>query len=117
MDFDKTREIGSAAIVQPVVVGEPGIRSRQGHKLARARMIETKGMLLAAIEHAFDARQRSDQLLGFDDKIRLGDVNVRDLMVGDGKGARLSDIENFSAILDTDAEKAGLAQRAIDVDR
>ncbi len=74
-------------------------------------------MLLAAIEHAFDARQRRDQPLGFDDKIRLGDVDMRDLMVGYGEGARLGNIEDFSAILDADAEKAGLAQRAIDVDR
>ena len=74
-------------------------------------------MLLAAVEHAFDARQRGDQPLGFDDKIRLVDVDVRDLMVGHGKGARLGDIEDFAAILDADAEKAGLAQRAIDVDR
>src|SRR5690606_41301572 len=40
MDVDGAREVGRAVVVEPVVVGEPPVRPRDGHELARARMVE-----------------------------------------------------------------------------
>jgi hypothetical protein len=39
MDFDETRKIRRAAIFEPVIIGEPGIATRERNKLARARMV------------------------------------------------------------------------------
>jgi hypothetical protein len=39
MDLDQASEIRRVAVVEPVVIGEPGIASRQRDKLARAVVV------------------------------------------------------------------------------
>ena len=67
VDLDQPREVRRAAVVEPVVIGEPGIRARQRDELAGARMVEAERALLGTVEHAFDARQ------GAHDRAHLAD--------------------------------------------
>ena len=45
MDLDQAGKIRGAAVVEPIVIGEPGVRPRDGDELARARMIQCDGSL------------------------------------------------------------------------
>ena len=60
MDLDQAREVRRVAIVEPIVIGEPGIRPRERDQLAGARVVEAEGALLGAIEHASHSGQRFD---------------------------------------------------------
>ena len=77
------------------------------------RVIEPEGALLRAIEHVLDARQRRDDALHLADQAGLGDIDVRDLVIGDREGARLRHVEHFAAVLDA-ARRAGRLRAARD---
>ena len=49
MDFDETREIGRSVIVEPVIIGEPGVGRGERNEFAGTRMIQRKRPLLCTI--------------------------------------------------------------------
>ena len=59
MNLDKVREIRSPAVIEPVVVGEPGIGPRERDEFSRMRVIEPERSLLAAIEMKLEVSCRA----------------------------------------------------------
>ncbi len=59
---DRACIVGRAPIVEPEVIGKPGVRLSHGDELARARMIYVEGAFAVTVEHNFDARRVFDDL-------------------------------------------------------
>ena len=117
VDIDRPGKIGRLRVVKPVVVSEPCVRLCQRDDVAGAIMIEIDGPSLVCGVHLCDPRRFPESL---DDHVLhkpLVHVNVRDLMIGNGKCLRSAGVEQFSASLDAEREKIHLAKDAIDVDR
>ena len=116
MDLDQTGEIRSAPIVDPVVVCEPRIVARQRDELARASVIDAERALLAPVKYAVNAWQRRNDATDFLDQCRFRNIEMGDLMIGQGKRPRLRDIEHLATILGAHGKEPGLTQGSVDVD-
>ena len=117
MNLDGSCKIRRTPVVGPVVIGEPRTRIGHRHQLARARMIEIEDGFIGRIINAFDSRQALQHFPHLRLQPRLRYIDMRDLMVGHGKRFRDRRIQQFAAVLLPHRQKAGVTQRAIDVDR
>ncbi len=116
VDVDAAGEVGGDGVVEPVVVGEPGVFFGNGDEVAAAFVGDAGGFLLLAVEDLGDAGEGGEGVadLGFDGGIV--EVDVGDLVVGDGEGLAGSAVELLEAELVFDADPAALAQGTVDVD-
>ena len=117
VDVHGAREVGRARLVEKVVVGEPAVGARDRHQLARARMVQPALALAGLVEHPLHAGQRLDQRFDLGHQRGFSDVDVRDLVIGHGEGARCASVEQLAPELLAHLDVAGLAQRAVDVHR
>ena len=86
------------------------------HQVAGALVVEAVRRLRAAVEHLVDAGELGAQPA---DRLEVGgvvDVDVRDLVVGDGEGPRGPRVEVLHAVLGVDLEQPAAAQHPVDVD-
>ena len=86
VNVDRARIVRRAVVVEKVVVGEPAARVGDRNQLARARMIQADRALAFLVQHALDTGQAAQQLRDFAHEFRSRHVDMRDLVIGDGKG-------------------------------
>ena len=109
--------IRRALVVLPVVIGEPGIFLRDCDQIAGALVVDSCRALFLGAEDAIDSGRVFQQ--GTDVFLNewIVDVDVCDLMIGDGKGLAGAEVEEFSTEFLFDREPALVAEDAIEVDR
>ena len=98
MDVDAAGELGRAVVVEPVVIGEPRAGLGDDDELARALVVDAVAGLLFAIEHLVDAGQRLEHVARALQVGGVGDVHVRDLVVGDGERPRGPRVELLASL-------------------
>jgi len=96
MNVDRAGEVGGRAVVEPVGIGEPGVGLGKSNELARARMVQ--GRILPARRRSGPGRSppRQPEGRGRGPVGRVGDVDVRQLMVADGEGTARKGIEDLA---------------------
>src|SRR5438034_10787875 len=62
MNVDGAREVGSPRVIEPVVIGEPGIALRARDEISRPLVVETELRLSRIVEHSFHAIHRAEAL-------------------------------------------------------
>src|SRR5262245_59039812 len=110
MDVDRSGKIGRAAIVKPVVISEPGMRIRDGDKVARSRMRDS-------VANLFDPWSLLQQRAYLREACAVVQVDMSDLMICDGEccaGARIQELE---AQVFTDSGQTILTENTIRMDR
>ncbi len=85
VDLDGAREVGRVRGVEPVVVGEPSLRIGDEDQLPGPHVIQAGCSLALLVEHLGDARQLGQQRGDAGNVTRVADVDVRELVVGDGE--------------------------------
>ncbi len=116
MDIDATGEIGGELVIEPIIVGKPGVFFGDGDEVAGAGMVEAQGGLLSAVENLGDAGLRFEQGANFFFQRGVVEIYMRDLVVGNSEGFAGAAIEQFEAELIFDGEPMVLAQEAVHVD-
>src|SRR5262245_25139961 len=117
MDFDEAREVGRVAVIEPIVIGEPGVMACQCDEFAGAWMIEAECNLFSTVKDAVDAGKCRHDATDLLDQARVRHIDVRDLMIAHRERVRLTRVEQFAAALAAHAQQPGLAQRAVDMYR
>ena len=117
VDLDLAAEVRRVLVVEPVVVGEPGVALGQHDELAGALVRQPGRGQRLALEHLAHAVERGDRLARGRDVGRVLYIHVRDLVVGDREGARGPRVQVLHARLRVDVQQAGAAQGAVDLDR
>src|SRR5207247_10649117 len=114
MDGDGAREVGRPRVIEPVVVGEPGVALRYRDQISRPLVVETELHLARVVEHPLHAVDRA-QDAGHPVAILAAlHVDVRDLVIGDGESARLDEDEKLPDEWRLERrEEAGLAEDAV----
>ncbi len=87
VDLDLAAEVRRVLVVEPVVVGEPGVALGQDDEFAGALVGEPGGSESLAFEHLAHTLERGDRLARGRDIGRVLYIHVRDLVVGDREGA------------------------------
>ena len=116
MDVHGAGEIGRAAVMEPIIIGEPGVGLGDGDEITSARVGEAGGGLSRRIPDFSDAGSFFQKLADGGRKRGIVQINVGDLMVGDGENAAGTGIENFAAELFLDGQPALLAKQAVEMD-
>ncbi len=117
MDIDGAREVGRHGVVEPVVIGEPTARFGDGDQIARARMAQAQLFLCGGVEDALDAGFGFNGGAHFVLDGGIVEINMRDLVIGHGEGARAAAVERLESEFVLDREPAVAAQHAIEVHR
>ena len=86
VDIDRAGKIGRPGVVQPMIPSEPRIVPGHGDEFPGSFVVEAGGAFAVLIEHAFHARQVTQQRVCLRDAGVVAHVNVGDLMVGHGEG-------------------------------
>ena len=116
VDLDRAREVGRSLVVEPVVVGEPGVRLGDGDELARPRVVEAGRALSLVVQDEVDAGQLPEQVAHRRQKLGLADVDVGHLVVGHGERARRPRVEVLHPLLREHLQQALAPEQAVDVD-
>jgi hypothetical protein len=85
-------------------------------EVAAARMRDAGRGLAFGVEHLRDARRGEQGLADVFADRRVEDDDVRDLMVDDGEGFRIKDVEGLAAVLGLDLDPAVRAQDLVQRD-
>src|SRR5207302_9886862 len=91
------REVGRARVVEPIVVGEPGIGRRDRDELARARVVESDRLLPLLVQDLLDAGERLESRPRPTEILGVAHVAVRDLVIRDGERPRGAGVEQLPA--------------------
>ena len=108
VDIDGACEVGGFCVVGPVVVGEPGVGFGHDDEVAGAGVV-----LRADLVDAGGVLEEGPDFIGDG---RVVDVDVGDLVVGDGEGLATAIVEGFAAEFVFDREPAFLAEEAVEMD-
>jgi hypothetical protein len=117
VDLDGPGVVGRPRVVEPVVVGEPGVGLGDRDQLAGALVVEARRPLAVLVQHLRDPVQGLEVGAHRRDVGGVADVDVGDLVVGHGEGARGPRVQVLHAVLGVHLEPAPPAQQAVDVDR
>ena len=115
VDIDSAREVRGKAVIQPIIVGEPGPFGSYDEQIARACVSDAEGGLIGAVQDLRDPRLAFEQRVRAREKREVVQVNVRDLMVGKSEGFAGAAIEQIQAQLKLDGQPALLAEKAVEV--
>lgn len=116
VDVHAAGEVGGFAVVLPVVVGEPALGIGDGDEIAAALVVEAEEVLFHLAEDLGDAGGGFEGGANGGKNALIVQVDVGDLMVGDGEGFGAAEIEGFAAEFVFDVEPALLAEDAVQVD-
>lgn len=116
MDVDGAGEIWCAAVIEPVVVGEPAAGFGDEDNVAAARMGDVVFRLVAACEQEVDAMDIAEQPGVMIDIRFVSEVDVRNLVIGNGEGVAGAGVEQFEALFFAYGERAVITQQAVDGD-
>ena len=100
-------------MIEPVRIGEPGIRLGQDNELTCARMVQTDLTPIGAAENSRNARQTSELVTHGRAIVAVGDIHVRELMVANSKRTAAEGVEGFAEWTRPCAQKSRFAQHAI----
>src|SRR5690606_2016211 len=93
VDVDGAGVVGGIGVVEPPVVGEPAIGLAEGDELSTAGMVEADGALAFVVQDEVDAGDALQEGSDFGYALGVADVDVGDLVVGNGKGFAASGVE------------------------
>ena len=116
VDLDAAGEVGRPVVVEPVVVGEPRAGLGDHDELAGALVVEAVRACCSRSRTSSTPGSASSSVAGARQVGGVGDVDVGDLVVGDGERARRPRVEVLHPGLGVDLEQAGAAQGPVDVD-
>ena len=115
MDVDGAGKVGRLVVVEPIVIGEPTAGIRDGDEIAAAGVVEPGFGEFGTVENALDAFSLGENGFNVLPQARVIEVDVGDLVIGDGEGATIAKFEDVAPQLFLDLEPAVLAKDAIEV--
>ena len=115
VDIDAAGEVGRFGVVLPVVVGEPAFGVGDGDEVATALVVEAGHVLFHLAEDLADAGGHFEDGADVVEDGGIVDVDVGELVVGDGEGFGAAEVECFEAEFVFDGEPAALAEDAVEV--
>ena len=110
-------EVGSQAIVEPVRIGEPGIRFGQDDQLSRSGMIEADFRTLRPGQDTRGSGHLADLIGDGLNHLFLSDINVGKLMIAHGEGSTRKRVEHLAKGARPDRQQIGLPEQAVEQDR
>ena len=96
---------GAMPIVEPVRVGEPGVRLGQGHEVPGPGMLQADLAALLAGEDQGDSRLLDEELADAVEVLSLADVDVGELVIADGEGPAGEGVERLAERPGPDGEQ------------
>src|SRR5262245_31794232 len=116
MNIDSAREVRSARVIEPVIVREPGVFVGDCNEVPRTNMIEAGLTFLLRSENLFHTRDFFDERPDVIEDGGVVDINVSDLVIGDGKGATGAGIEQLESQFFANRDPVFLTKQAIEVE-
>ena len=113
MDVHATRKIGRFGVVLPVVIREPAAGVGDGDEITAPGMIEACVDFPGLVQHLLHAWRRGQHGPDFFQDRRIIHIDMRELVIGDGKGAGTTKIERLKTDFILDRKPALLAKNPV----
>ena len=117
MNIDRPGKVRSAAVLEPIIVGEPCVRRRHRHEVTRSRMVDACRTLRRLVEHRRHPVDRLEQPSHGRKLVTVSDVNMRHLVVRHRKHFARTEVHQLEPQLLFNAEPPALAKDPVQMNR
>ena len=117
MDVHATSVVRRFAVIEPVVISEPTAEVGNGDQIAAARVVESGEEFLLFAEDVLHTGRVLQQFADFVSNGGIVDVDVRELVIGDGDCLTAAGVNGFASKFVFDADPALLAEEAVEMHR
>ena len=114
MNVHGPRKIGRPVVIQPVVIGKPGVPVGNGYEIAGPGMVQPMGGAFLPVEDGSHSVCRLEERAHLFQHVRVVHVYVRYLMIRDCEGPAGACVKEFASQFFTDPQESFPPENAVE---